>query len=244
MIINFPTGFYETVVATPPEVPNSITYKVSNESPPRTQLLFVKTPVGLSHKKRSPRVYTDEQRRAAVSKLAFSVAVSRGAEITTGMKQFEVGQTLEFESGTVPTKVDPMLVPQTTEIRHDTNLLDYDALGLAATTQATMNTESAAAYQTLLTQLNTAVKSRADYETRLQTTQKMLNEVKKTIDGLTAVLEIGSTNPALVRAKDELTVKKAELEQEQRSLTMAANQAAADASAIQAKVSKVAQLVR
>lgn len=244
MIISYPTGFYATVIGVQPGVPSNITFQISNNPPPRTQLLFVKTPVGLSRRKRPPRVYTDGERRATVSKLAFSVTSSAGSQITTGMKQFESGETLDFDVGRSVDKVNPMLVPSTSEVRHDTNLLDYDALGLDETTQGVIDDQAAAAHKQLLEQLNVIVRQRADYETQLQTVQKLLNEVGKTIAGLIGVLEISPDNQTLVAAKDELLDKQVQLRLRQRDLVVLANRAAADAVAVKDKADQVAQLVR
>lgn len=243
VIINFPTGFYETAIVAGPDVPINVTFTISTDQPPRTQLLFVKTPVGLSRKKRSPRLYTDKQRRAVLSQLAFSVSSSHSHKITSGMKQYEVGQILEFQSGT-PVVLEPMLVAPIADIRHDTNLLDYQALGLPITTQSTIADEAAAAYTKLLVELNESITRRADYEIELQTTQKLINEIEKTIDGLTGVLEISPTNQILISAKNDLVAKRLVLAAALVEAAARANQEALVASALQTKANRIAQLVR
>ena len=244
MIINYPTGFYTEAINLPPGVASNITFTISSTVPPRSQLLFVKTPVGLSRKRRSPRVYSDQERRATVSKLAFSVSASAGSIAGRGMKQYEVGQVLDF-GGVQPIQVlNPMLVSSTSDTRHDTNLMDYSAAGIDAETQAAIESESATAFDELMTQLNDVVEERKNLEIQSQDTQKLLNEVNKILVGLRSVVEVNPTSTTLHAAIVELEARQVALLAQQESLIVSANEAAALAADIQIKASRVAQLVR
>jgi len=48
MIINYPTGFYRSVLPPAPESKGNITYTISNEAPPRGSLFFLKTNLRLA----------------------------------------------------------------------------------------------------------------------------------------------------------------------------------------------------
>lgn len=244
MIINYPTGFYDEAINLAPGVASNITFTISSTVPPRSQLLFVKTPVGLSRKQRSPRVYTDQERRAAVSQLAFSISASCGSIVGSGMKQYEVGQVLDFDTQQVIQALDPMLVSGTSDIRHDTNLMDYSAAGIDAVTQAAIELESATAFSELTAQLNDVIEDRKNLEVQSQDTQKLLNEVNKILDGLRGVVEVNPTSSTLHAAIVELEAKRVVLLAQQESLIVSANEAAALAAEIQVKVNRVAQLVR
>lgn len=245
MIINFPTGFYTAAINPGPNKAGNVTFTVSSTTPPRSQLLFVKTPVGLSRRKRSARLYTDKERRDVVAQLAISVSKSGASKVGSGMKQYEVGQILEFEAlPPVTQNLNPMLVSATSDVRHDTNLLDYGAIGLSQDIQAAIEQESAAAYYNLQQQLNEAITKRRDLELDAQDTQKKLNEVNKTIDGLQGVLVVSPNNQTLLAAVTELEAKREELRTQQTRLVAEANEVAALATDLQAKVNKVAQLVR
>ncbi len=244
MIINYPTGFYMEAINLPPGVASNITFTISSTVPPRSQLLFVKTPVGLSRKRRSPRVYTDQERRATVSQLAFSVSTSTGSIAGNGMKQYEVGQVLDFGGAQSIQVLNPMLVASTSDIRHDTNLMDYGAAGIDAATQAAIESESATAFDELTAQLNDVVEERKNYEIQSQDTQKLLNEVNKILDGLRSVVAVNPTSSTLYAAIVELEAKQTMLLALQESLIVSANDAATRAIDIQVKANKVAQLVR
>lgn len=244
MIINYPTGFYRTAIITDPDIPSNITFTISNGPPPRTELLFVKTPVALGIRGRLARVHSEIERRDAVSLLAYSTATNRNSNVSFGAKQFESGQTLDFDNDNDNISVDPMLVSQTTEVKHDTNLLDLSSLGIDDDTQSVINNESTFAYNSLLDDLNEVVGRRANYEADLRSTQKSLNEAIKAIDGLDGVLEVVPDNQSLISARFVLIQKRDDLLVQQSSLIDSANLAAAEAIVIRDKMVRVAQLVR
>jgi hypothetical protein len=75
-----------------------------------------------------------------------------------------------------------------TEIRHDTNLIDYAALGLTKEEQDAMASASFAAQADLANQLNNVRQLRANAEQEADVQQKVINDVTRTIDGLTVTL--------------------------------------------------------
>jgi hypothetical protein len=77
----------------------------------------------------------------------------------------------------------------------------------------------------------------------MQGTQKLLNEVNKTLDGLAGVYEI-SPSAALAAAMAELESKRDSLTASLATLVVQANDAAALALVLNNKINRVAQLVR
>ena len=245
MIVNFPTGFFDLVLPHTPDNPNSVTYTISNKMPPRAPLNFVNIPVGINQQSHGARQFTHAQRRAILSQRAYSTTQSGGSLAPTNMLQYESGQVLDFEDATIsPAPLDPMLVPSAMAVRHDTNILDYAALGLDQATIDAIVDSSEGAYQSLLNNLNDLVSQRSDYEIQLSATQKSINESAKASAGLSAIIELDPSSQVLLAAKQTIDAKYRELSLLQAELTVKANDAAVKAQAMKNKIEQLGHMVR
>lgn len=192
MIIKYPTGLYQTVLPKNPEDAGNVTFLISTTLPPRSDLLFPKVPFGIIDKKKAPREITLIDRRNTVGSLVFSISRASRKEEGNNSRQYEIGQVLEFNevSGKA---VAPMLVRDVTEIRHDTNIIDYEKMGL------TSEEEQAIAELSLLTQdqlsdrLNEYKRLRSDAEQIVNVQQKLINDITRTINSLRITLDEGPT---------------------------------------------------
>ncbi len=197
MIINFPTGFYADALPQTPEESGNITFVISNTRPPRSDLLFPKIPKGVDDRRRIVSPFDPVADREQVGDQIFSISQASRAEEGSNIQQFEVGHILDFDDSTVQA-TDPMLVRQTTELRHDVFKVDFDALGLTGDEQELINDETAKARNTLVAALNTAKRERADAEVRIAELQKSINNLNRAIDALQVVTDNDATTESEV----------------------------------------------
>jgi hypothetical protein len=191
MIINYPTGLYSTVLPKGQDAGN-VTYLISNTIPPRSDLLIPKVPIGIVEKKFKPRNIVLTKRRETFGELIFSISKASRKEEGNNAKQFEIGRILEFndESGK---SVQPMYVAAATEMRHDTNILNYDQMGLSLEEQNAISELSLITQDALTERLNEYRRQRADAEQIINVNQKLINDLTKTIDSLEITLDYSPT---------------------------------------------------
>lgn len=184
MIIKYPTGLYRDVLPNSPQKSGSVTFTISNTTPPRTNLLFPKVPAGLVNKGREQAI--PQSARRYYGELIYTTSSARRQNVGNNTKQFEIGQVLEFgnqDNGSVA----PMLVSGTIEIQHNTNLLNYQDLGVSADEQQLIADQSAKTYIIVTDKLNGLRRDRADIEVSINTTRKIINETNRTIAALVAM---------------------------------------------------------
>ncbi len=203
MIINFPTGFYADALPQTPEESGNITFVISNTRPPRSDLLFPKIPKGVDDRRRVVSPFDPVVDREQVGDQIFSISRAARSEEGSNIQQFEVGHVLSFDD-TAVRATDPMLVRETTELRHDVFRVDFDALGLSDDEQELINDETARARNTLIATLNTAKRERADAEVRVAELQKSINNLNRAIDALQIVTDNDATTESEV---DDLVAK-------------------------------------
>jgi hypothetical protein len=203
--------------------------------PPHGTLTEVQLPAYTQQRQRSPisqirpngqRIYTD--------------TVSKAAIIGSAKKQFEVGQVLEFTEAAEST-LQPMLVANTLEVRHDTNILDLSYLGISQADIIIINNSAATQFNTLNNELSAVRQSRIDTETDIAENQKNQNETKKAI---AALEQLVAGDPSLQGVLDSLRIKLAEFVVQMDALVIAANEQASNASDLENQILAVAQMVR
>jgi hypothetical protein len=182
MILRFPTGLYLRQIPLEPEDVGNVTYTISNEDPATSVGNFIIFPVAEKLKKRAPKVYTDEQRRANLGDLIYSVSSGGNTVEGRNTKLFEVGQILEFTDEAPTSEIDA--VGDRFEIQHNTNLLDLEGLGLTAAEIQQLNVDSAALEKELETQLTFLMDQTADTNAAIKDLQKTINEANKALSAL------------------------------------------------------------
>ncbi len=202
MLIRYPTGFYSTVLPQNPDDIGDVTFLISNTLPPRSDLLYPKVPGGVVSKHRQPNEIMLVDRRETFGNLVFSVSRATRKEEGNNVKQFETGQVLDFneKSGR---EVNVMLVSDVTELRHDTNILDYAQMGLTSEEEQAIAELSLLTQDQLTNKLNELKQLRGDAEQVINTQQKLINDTTKTIDSLTVTLE---ENPASSSVATEISI--------------------------------------
>jgi hypothetical protein len=217
MIIKYPTGFY-FVSLTSDAIKNiSLTYFISNNEPPRTDLIYSKVPTGILATPRIPKDPDIILRREAFGELVYSLSKSNRSIEGNDSRQFELGQVLEFglKSGR---DISPMLVDNITEVQHNTNRLDYKAMGITEQEQNDINSLALTTHNILVGRLNELKRLRSDAELTVNSSQKLINELSRTIDSLSVVLlespGYGSLGTELSNVEDLISKLKLKMDNE------------------------------
>lgn len=224
-----------------PQDRGSVTFTISNTTPPRTNLIFPKIPAGLVAKGGDRPISVDVVgNRQHLGSLIFSVSSSRRRDVGNNSRQFEIGQVLEFTS--VDAKpIQPMLVNKVTDIQHNTNTLDYNSLGMSAIDQDVISTQSLLTQTSLTDQLNALKRQRADAEIQVNVQQKLINEASRTIDALEIVAQ---TSPEVAGLIVTLKKKRDEAFKARDAATASANDAATRADTVLMQLRAVAVVVK
>jgi hypothetical protein len=226
MIIEFPTGFYKTVLPKIPSDNTSVTFTISNTIPPRTELLFPKLPVGVEIKQRLPDLSFD---RSQVGDLIFSISEADHSEIDNNSRLLEIGQVLEFTNAS-PVSVDPMFVSKLTEVRHDTNKFNYAAMGLDDKDVAVLESFASQKLADLQNQLNIAKKRRSDSEQITSEKQKLINDLNRNIAALEVIVDnVTETDEDVLEVLAKLIKKRQTAFEERDAAITIANESAAEA---------------
>jgi hypothetical protein len=182
MIIRFPTGLYKTQIPQSPSDEGNVTYTISTEDPASSAENFIIFPIAEQLKTRSSRVYTDEQRRARLGDLVYSISSGGSTVEGRNTKLFEVGQILEFTDESTTSGLDS--VQKTLEIQHNTNLLDLEGLGLTEDEMEQLGKNSSALQKQLERQLSELKNQITDNNAAIKDLQKTINEANKALSAL------------------------------------------------------------
>jgi hypothetical protein len=197
MLLKYPTGFYTESITKQELNNNSITYLVSNTEPPRTDLVYSKVPLGVLTAVRDPKsqdIIT--RRKLTFGDLIYSVSKADRSEEGNNSRQYELGQTLEFNAVN-GVEAEPMLVSGFTEVQHNTNRIDYENIGLTEEEKSAIEDVSLATQKLLMDRLNEAKRNRLNAEEGINVAQKTINETTKTIQSLEITLMEAPTYSSL-----------------------------------------------
>lgn len=200
MILKFPTGLYSSVIPQSPSDSGNITYLISGSSPPTSPLNFTHIPAGVESVKRAASV----SKRSSFGLLSRTNLSSVGSVTISNKKKFEVGDDLEFTDAK-QASVAP--IQKTNNIVHNTNYLDFEAMGLTADEIADIQNSALVEFNKLLTEVNSIRVSRENSDRNAAETQKEINEVTKAINAtkhLNNQSIIDKLNIKLVSLNDKL----------------------------------------
>jgi hypothetical protein len=245
VIVNFPTSLYDTVLPRTPGDVGNVTFTVSGGPPPRANQVFPQLPSAVKELTHAPRVIPQKTRRAAVGELAYTTTTGTGIAIGTGMRQFHVGQVLDFDVGTPP-KLAPMKVGDDTVIQHDTNILDFTGLELSSEDQVVLNDATWQAFTVLQKRLNDLRTQRQDLETQVDGAQRRLNEADKTVAAVKVAITATTDPTTLAQLREILervTAQAAALTIQREALVTQANTVAQQAITVSDQLSQVSRTV-
>ena len=241
MIIRYPTGLYSPVLPHSPSDAGDVTFTISSRQPPRTSLLFPKLPPGVSGRRREPKTIDMLVRRADLATLVFTVNRVSRAATATAVRQYEVGELLDFGDSSNLRTLEPDLAGVGSEIRHDTGLLDYGRLGFSDVQQAVVETEAQAVFRLKQQELSNSRQLYSDLQVQIQENQKLLTESGKAMAALSAM---GSSDSTIVLMLVELETKRVFLNGERGRLVNRANEVSRSSAALLESLRNLAQVVR
>ncbi len=186
MIINSPTGLFSSVLPKTESDSASVLYTISNQSPPEERGVFVILPEAESLKGAPPKIHTDEERRAAVGELVYTISKSNRDIPGSNRKLFEIGQFLEFVDNTAPT-LSTDNTPSEVLIQHNTNVLDLEDLGLTEEEIAALTSDSEVKKKELELQLSNLKSEIAGLKSEIGESQKRINEYNKAINAIKVI---------------------------------------------------------
>jgi hypothetical protein len=236
MIIKYPTGLYERQLPQSPEEAGNVTYTISNEEPAASGESFLLFPIAEQLKRRPNPVWTDEERRARLGELVYSI--NKGGEAAEGnvQKLFEVGQVLEFEDEAAP-EVDVDALPKTLVMQHNTNLLDFAGLDLDEDEIDELTTDSAAAKREIESQMTAIQNQIADNKAIVTDLQKKINEANKVLKALNILGDSDEIRTKVEKVLNDST-------QEQQEKVAETNQLIAQSDALRDQLLSISELVR
>ena len=173
MIINFPTGYYSTVLPGLEDSGN-ITFMISMTSPPRTDLLFQKAPNGIILKQ-LPSVGDSKDNRVAGAELIYSISNANRSKSNNNDSLYQSGDILEFEYSSNK-KLELTKTGDYVEVRHDTKIYDYEKLGITQTEVDLIHSLSYKTMDELSNKLNTLKSKWSDLIALIASNEKMIND--------------------------------------------------------------------
>ena len=244
MIIRYPTGLYVNILPQTPDAGGNVTFTISNNPPPRANLLFPKIPPGVVDRQRLSRSLDILRRRTVLGDLVFTVSQSRRNTEGSNNKVFEIGQVLEF-SDRILKSLDPMLVGRKTETQHDIVRINYEPLDISNEDQEFINNSSLVVHKSLSDQLNVVRQQRKNAEQLVVSNQKIINDSNRTINALKIIQDqTGMTDSGVEELIIKLELKKGEAFVARDVAIVAANAMSAEATQIQDKLRTVSTVLK
>jgi hypothetical protein len=198
MIISFPTALYKSILPTENN-PGNVTFTISSNDPPRPSITPYPLQVAEVVKPLPPKVYSPEERRVAMGDLIFSVSQGSLNLVSTGVKQFEVGQILDFTTESLPA-LNNLDVPDIIDLQQNTNRIDVAATGLTDNEIYNLELAARTQFNNLVAELNALKTGISDTQLAIQNNQRQLNENRKVRDA--AILVTGS-DPTIIEKLDK-----------------------------------------
>lgn len=244
MIIRFPTGLYKSVLPDAGESGN-VTYTISTQDPPKTNVRITQIPPGEELQAAPDKIFDDATRRAQFGELIYTIANNSRSVPGSNVKQFELGEVLEFEVNPPTQEVQPLKSPTSLEIRHDTNILDLASIGLTEAEIAELVAESEKKQSALEKEFNDKNTETKNLETDIAENQKKINETNKAIKATREVFGISDDDLSFDEPiYQKLLATLATLETQRSELIARRNTIVNELKEISTSIFRVSELVR
>jgi len=202
MIINYPTGLFSTVIPQKPSVVGNVTYTISNNIPPDSNIELIVLPKAERLKRRSSLSHDLQSRRASFGELIFTVNNSINKIGGSNRKLFELGEFIELGFEDVVLSDDN--TPSEFAIQHNVNVLDLINLGLSESHIANITKASFDRKNNLEEELSKIKLEIEILKSEISENQKKLNEINKAIKSVTILIDVIGEEPlnVLIKSKE------------------------------------------
>jgi len=234
VIISFPTALYSNLIPGVGDTGN-VTWLISSTDPPRSVQSFQQIPSAEFIRRRDPPVYNDQQRRAAMGDAVFSLSQGSQSVVGSAVKQFEVGQVLDF-TGEELAEASQTAVPEMIDVQQNTNLLDLSALGLSEVEIKDVVQAAEEKKKKIEDEIVALLEKIDDVRVGINENQKRINEANKVLDAAVVVED------AVVVSK--MQIKITDLSAQRNALIATLNSYNADVKVKYDQLLQVIQLVR
>jgi hypothetical protein len=243
MIITAPTGLYKSLLPKDGEA-GSVTYIISTQSPPRPFINVIQLPYAESIIPAPDKIFDDATRRDQFGELVYSVAKSNKNIAGSNAKAFEVGEILSFENLIPVEEIVTTRAPDDVEIRHDTNLLDLEGLGLTEAEITDLTSKSEEKARILESDFVIKQNEIKTLESDIKETQKRINENNKVLKAVRGLLGIADNETSNDSIFQKLTNNSTVLQSTYDQLIIDRNAAAVEVAEIYQDLNQISELVR
>lgn len=198
MIIKAPTGLWKNKLPVLPEDNRSVTFTISNQSPPPIRDLFVpKLPDSVITRPLpipENKILDDSDRRRLFGQRIKSIVSGAQIHIRDGKKLFEAGEAIEFSEDT--TSLQNRLSVEEISITHNTNIIDLTGAGLTEEEARQIESDAELAREEIRNQI-AYKQSEIDIQTsNLGSIQRKINESSKILKSLTVIYNLDGSYPS------------------------------------------------
>lgn len=196
MIIRYPTGLYGLS-----DNDLNVTWHISNNDPPRSNLVTIKIPTSEEVRQIPPLTYDGETRRKTFGELIYTINESNDRIAGSGTKALGEGDILDFPEETEETEIS---IPRNNRIerRHDLNVLDLVSAGLDEDEIGDFYKSVNVKKQQLDQEFALIRAQISSMETGIKEIQKKINETTKVIKAV-SVLEDEELLDKIIKRKQE-----------------------------------------
>lgn len=235
MIIKYPTGYYKEVLPSSPSDGGNITYTISNTEPPRSNLSFQRIPNGVKSKQASNKIHD----RSNYGQLAISYSTATATDLNDNSSNYQIGQVIEFNEFS-DRSINPLLITDNIEERHDLLVFDYTSLGLDINDEKVIANSSINKLNQYKQLLNDTLKQRKNAEVLIASSQKRINDIDRNLDALSLL----DQSDDIVAIINKLRSSKIEYENQRALAQNAANEAASQATIYRNNIRTLSSVVK
>jgi hypothetical protein len=204
MIIDYPTGSYNTVLPQNPSDSASVVYTISDSVPPRSSLNFIQLPTGIRNMQRDTRTLPSSIRRSNLGNLATITKDNKPEQIGVGNQLFYATQVIDFGDLVEISVTD---INSDLETQHDQHYINPVSVGLDESDMGDVIANALVSQQRILEELEILQKRKWDLQVNIVSQQRIMNEAAKVLSGLDAIISNDPDNQEMVSIKTSVTAR-------------------------------------
>lgn len=205
MILRQQTGLFKSILPKSPSDSGNVVFRISDNNPPRSVLVFKQIPSGVKNKSRDPRFADEELRRANRGGLMLINKSNINSSVVHGNNLYFPGQILEFTDVESERISDANSMLETT---HDQHVIDPASIDLSDEQLNTITDSARESHAQLLMQLEALQKQQSQLKVTISSNQKIINECDRVLASIDTILNIDPENNSILSIKQQTEDKK------------------------------------